>query len=222
MTCNVCTIPHHFPGTEDDFRFNAEHARRDLGSIIQDASTLSPDDKQTVKTALMNKISTLEGSDVSSRAFVGAIGSAVAGGAASAVVGNLLSQVEKLFRRDEFNAHVNRDFANIINDASSLPPSDKQTVKTVLMNKISTLDESDVAARALAGTIGSAIAGGAASAVVGNLLGRTCFYDECSIRATTTDLTPTAEIENLFRRDEYVPCSCISFRRRTHQHCLNF
>jgi hypothetical protein len=78
-----------------------EDAKRDLASIIRNASTLPPDDKQTVKTALVNKISTLQGSDVSSRGLAGSIGGAVAGGATSAVVGNLLSQIESLFRRDD-------------------------------------------------------------------------------------------------------------------------
>lgn len=59
------------------------------------------DDKQTVKTALVNKISALQGSDVAARGFAGSVGGAVAGGAASAVVGNLLSQIESLFRRDD-------------------------------------------------------------------------------------------------------------------------
>ena len=75
-----------------------------------------------------------------------------------------------------------RDLPSIIKDASSLAPSDKQTVKNALMNKISTLKESDVAARGVAGSIGgsigSAVAGGATSAVVGNLLSRKCFHGE--------------------------------------------
>jgi hypothetical protein len=53
-----------------------------------------------VKSALINKISTLKESDVAARGIGGSIGGAVAGGAASAVVGNLLSQIESLFRRD--------------------------------------------------------------------------------------------------------------------------
>ena len=64
-------------------------------------ATLSPEDKQTVKTALINKVSSLKDSDLAARGTAGAIGGAVAGGAASAVVGNLLTQVENLFRREE-------------------------------------------------------------------------------------------------------------------------
>jgi hypothetical protein len=148
---------------------NAEHAKRDLASIIQDASTLSPDDRQTVKTALMNKISTLEESDVGARAIASLVGGALASGAASAVVGGLLSQIETLFRRDEFDVQAKRDLASIIQDASALPPAEKETVKTALMNKISTLEESDGVARRL-GTVGGAVAGGATAAVVGGLL----------------------------------------------------
>jgi outer membrane lipoprotein SlyB len=129
----------------------------------------------------MNKISTLQDPDVSARAILGTVGAAVAGGAASAVVGNLLSQIEGLFRRDEFDINTKRDLAGIIQDASSLPPADKETVKTALMNKISTLEEPEVAARAL-GAVGSAVAGGAASAIVGNLLGRECPNEKSSIR----------------------------------------
>jgi hypothetical protein len=74
--------------------------------------------------------------------------------------------------------HRKRDLSSIIKDASSLPPSDKQTVKNALMNKISTLKESDIAARGVAGSIGGAVAGGATSAVVGNLLSRRSFHGE--------------------------------------------
>jgi hypothetical protein len=101
----------------------------------------------------------------------GGIGSAIAGGAAAATVGNLLNQIEGLFSRDDSDVYVKRDLASIIQDASSLPPSDKETVKTALMNKIRTLDEPEVATRAL-GAVGSAVAGGAAAAAVGTLLGR--------------------------------------------------
>jgi hypothetical protein len=117
----------------------------------------------------------------SSNSSGGGIGSAIAGGAAAATVGNLLNQVEGLFSRDESNVYVRRDLASIIQDASSLAPSDKETVKTALMNKISTLEEPEVAARAL-GAVGSAVAGGAASAIVGNLLGRECPNEKPSIK----------------------------------------
>lgn len=54
--------------------------------------------------ALVAKIGTLHDSDLSARAFSlkgagSGIGGAVAGGAASAVVGNLLNEIESLFRR---------------------------------------------------------------------------------------------------------------------------
>ena len=86
-------------------------------------------------------------------------------------MGNLLNQIEGLFSRDDSDVYVKRDLASIIQDASSLPPSDKETVKTALMNKIRTLEEPEVATRAL-GAVGSAVAGGAAAAAVGTLLGR--------------------------------------------------
>jgi hypothetical protein len=99
----------------------------------------------------------------------------------------LFAEVESLFRRDEIGAYAKRDLADIIKDASSLPPSDKQTVKTALVNKISTLQDSDVAARGLASTVGGAVAGGATSAVVGNLLNRKRSRDYSSIRGQNLD-----------------------------------
>ncbi|KAF8321723.1 hypothetical protein DL93DRAFT_1453593 [Clavulina sp. PMI_390] len=61
------------------------------------------------------------------------------GGAAS----SLLSEVEKLFRREELElAYAKRDasaIANIVATAQSLSPTDKQTVKTALINKVKTL-----------------------------------------------------------------------------------
>lgn len=90
-------------------------------------------------------------------------------------MGNLLSQIESLFRRD----FEDRDLKSTI---ASLSPQDKATVKAALVNKISTLKDSDLTARGFGSAIGGSIAGGAASAVVGNLL---------------------SEIEGLFRREEY-------------------
>lgn len=98
--------------------------------------------------ALVAKIGTLHDSDLSARAFSlkgagSGIGGAVAGGAASAVVGNLLSEIESLFRRDDEMLEAR---------AFSLKPSSAPKP-------------------ASSGSgIGSAVAGGAASAAVGNIL----------------------------------------------------
>lgn len=78
--------------------FRRDFEERDFKSTI---ASLSPADKATVKAALVNKISTLKDSDLAARGVGSAIGGSIAGGAASAVVGNLLSQIESLFRRDE-------------------------------------------------------------------------------------------------------------------------
>lgn len=82
LVTNLCSNLH-------DFRHEA--TKRDLADIIKGASSLSPPDKENVKTALMNKISTLQNSDVAARGVFGnGIGGAVAGGVASGIAGNLL------------------------------------------------------------------------------------------------------------------------------------
>ena len=86
--------------------FSHEGTRRDLASIITDASSLPPTDKENIKTALMNKISTLQDTDVAARGFASGAASTAVGGAASiaanSVVSTLLNKVESLFRRDEY------------------------------------------------------------------------------------------------------------------------
>lgn len=79
---------------------------RDISDIAAAIPSLSPEEKAQVKAALIAKVSTLKDSDLSARAFSlkgagSGIGGAVAGGAASAVVGNLLNEIESLFRREE-------------------------------------------------------------------------------------------------------------------------
>lgn len=72
-------------------------AKRDvsaLSDIIKTAPSLSADDKQTIKTALMNKIGTLQ--NVSQRGFAADIGGAAVGGASGALIGNLLSEVRSI------------------------------------------------------------------------------------------------------------------------------
>lgn len=138
----------------------------------------------------------LKGSSTPKPASSGSgIGSAVAGGAASAAVGNLLTKLEGLFgfKRDEFNEFTERDIKDTI---ASLSPEDQKTVHDALVAKIGTLHDSDLSARAFslkgAGSgIGGAVAGGAASAVVGNLLN---------------------EIESLFRRDDVLEARAFSLK----------
>lgn len=80
-----------------------------------------------------------------------AIASAAAGGAASAVVGNLLSKIESLFKRDIFDdqhSGTKRDVSaikDIIQAVPSLSADDKQTVKDALIAKISTLQTAEPA-----------------------------------------------------------------------------
>ena len=69
------------------------------------------------------------------------------------------------------------------------------------MNKVSTLKDSDVAARGVASTVGGAVAGGAASAVVGNLLSRERSHDASFTWAQILTQRFFAEIESLFRRE---------------------
>lgn len=69
-------------------------AKRDvtaLSDILKSVPSLSPEDKQTVKTALISKISTLQ--NVSERGLGSSLGGAALGGASSALIGNLLSEV---------------------------------------------------------------------------------------------------------------------------------
>lgn len=74
-----------------------DFAKRDMKATL---AQLSPSDRATVHDALVAKIKTLPPSVVARGLFGSGIGGAVAGGAASAVVGNLLGEIEKLFRRD--------------------------------------------------------------------------------------------------------------------------
>lgn len=62
-----------------------------LSGILSAVPSLSAEDKQTVKTALLNKIGTLQ--NVSQRGLGASLGSAALGGASSALVGNLLGEV---------------------------------------------------------------------------------------------------------------------------------
>lgn len=73
---------------------NAPLSQRDisaLSGILNSVPSLSPEDKQTVKTALMNKLGTLQ--NVSQRGVGASLGGAALGGASSALVGNLLGEV---------------------------------------------------------------------------------------------------------------------------------
>ncbi|KAF8316745.1 hypothetical protein DL93DRAFT_2077473 [Clavulina sp. PMI_390] len=125
-----------------------------LTNIIKQAQTLSTSDKATVKTALMNKIGTLQGkrddSELEARAPLSATGlggsllSSAAGGAASGLVGNLLGEVEKLFRRDDFELEARSPL-------SSAPVEEEPSITTQVI---------------------SSAAGGAASGAVGNLLSK--------------------------------------------------
>jgi hypothetical protein len=155
------------------YGFSHQATKRDLASIIKVASSLSPPDKQTVKTALVNKIGTLKDSDVASRGLASTVGGAVAGGATSAVVGNLLNR--KLSRDDSFiwaQSLTQLPFAEI----ESLFRREAQ-----LHSRVSVEPSDDDDDDSSGSGITSAVAGGAASAVVGNLLNK---------------------IEGLFRRDE--------------------
>lgn len=85
-------------------------------------------------------------------------------------------QIESLFRRDSDENTVKRDvsaLSDILKSVPSLSPTDKQTVKTALMNKIGTLQ--NVSQRGLGGSLGGAALGGASSALVGNLLSEVYF-----------------------------------------------
>lgn len=113
-----------------------------------------------------------------------AIASSAVGGAVSATVGNLLNKIESLFRRDELEVLAQRDVSaikDVVQAIPSLSAEDKQTVKAALVNKINTLQDSEIAARGLGATLGGAVASGTASAVVGNLLSEVCTYF-CSSR----------------------------------------
>ncbi|KAF8298237.1 hypothetical protein DL93DRAFT_2234017, partial [Clavulina sp. PMI_390] len=74
-----------------------------LTNIVKQAQTLSPADKATVKTALMNKIGTLQ-TPSKRLSGSGAVGTALGGLAsvgAKTAVGGLLTDIENLFRRDD-------------------------------------------------------------------------------------------------------------------------
>ncbi|KAF8311374.1 hypothetical protein DL93DRAFT_1480253 [Clavulina sp. PMI_390] len=71
----------------------SQHSARDLAAIIKQAQTLPPADKAKVKTALINKMGTLNGKQNATRGLGGSILSSAAGGAASGLVGNILSEV---------------------------------------------------------------------------------------------------------------------------------
>ncbi|KAF8291794.1 hypothetical protein DL93DRAFT_969505 [Clavulina sp. PMI_390] len=96
---------------------------------------------------LPQPIELLSRSPLSSTSLGGSLLSSAAGGAASGLVGNLLGEIESLFRRDIADGHdeelyAKRDtssISNIIKQAQTLSASDKATVKTALMNKIGTL-----------------------------------------------------------------------------------
>lgn len=86
-------------------------AKRDvtaLSDILKSVPSLSPEDKQTVKTALMNKIGTLQ--NVSQRGVGASLGGAALGGASSALVGNLLSEVCSALAMRSRVAHSLIDF----------------------------------------------------------------------------------------------------------------
>jgi len=145
---------------------------RDLASIIKDASSLTPTDKETVKTALVNKIGTLQDSDVAARGLAGSAASTAIGGATSiatnTVVSSLLNKIESLFRRDHDDELVARDLKDSI---AALAPEDKETVASALLSKLKAQQSSSVASRGVFGNgIGGAVAGGVASGIAGNLL----------------------------------------------------
>ncbi|KAF8311373.1 hypothetical protein DL93DRAFT_2083364, partial [Clavulina sp. PMI_390] len=78
-----------------------------IASIVSQAKNLSPADKATVKTALVNKIGKLQAAHPKRLSLGGAAGSALGGLAsvgANHVVSGLLTDIENLFRRsDDFD-----------------------------------------------------------------------------------------------------------------------
>ncbi|KAF8316153.1 hypothetical protein DL93DRAFT_2078424 [Clavulina sp. PMI_390] len=184
------------------------YVKRDVGSIstiIKQAQTLSASDKATVKTALMNKIGTLQ-TPSKRLSGSGAVGTALGGLAsvgANSVVSGLLTSIENLFRREEEVAKLARREATMMKlhamqrraplSATSFGGSllssaaggaASGAVGNLLgeIEKLFRREEFELEARAgLGGAIASSVAGGAASGLVGNLLG---------------------EIESLFRRSD--------------------
>ncbi|KAF8283392.1 hypothetical protein DL93DRAFT_1387371 [Clavulina sp. PMI_390] len=204
--------------------------RRDVGgrsagtltSIVKQAQTLSAADKATVKTALVNKISTLQApskrlsvGDAAGKALGGlasegaktavgglltdienlfrrdepkldaraglggAIASSVAGGAASGLVGNLLGELESFLKRDDLGE------LGAFDDPEDLPDFNNFGIPDPIPAGDNGLFGVSIIARAgLGGAIASSVAGGAASGLVGNLLGEVCLpFPCCSIRS---------------------------------------
>ncbi|KAF8308218.1 hypothetical protein DL93DRAFT_2100858 [Clavulina sp. PMI_390] len=126
------------------------YVKRDVGSIstiIKQSQNLSAADKATVKTALMNKIGTLQTPSKRLSAS-GAAGTALGGLAsvgANGLVSGILEKIESLFRREE-ELHEMQRRAPL--SASSFKPSGTGVTSQVL----------------------GGLAGGAASGLVGNLL----------------------------------------------------
>ncbi|KAF8312198.1 hypothetical protein DL93DRAFT_1324781 [Clavulina sp. PMI_390] len=141
-----------------DVHDEAAYVKRDVNSIstiIQQAQTLSASDKAAVKTALMNKIGSLQTPSKRLSAS-GAAGTALGGLAsvgANSLVSGLLEKLESLFRRDEEEALMAREELHGMErrsplSASSFKPSGNGVTSQVL----------------------GGLAGGAASGLVGNLL----------------------------------------------------
>ncbi|KAF8312200.1 hypothetical protein DL93DRAFT_2082300, partial [Clavulina sp. PMI_390] len=141
-----------------DVHDEVAYVKRDVNSIstiIKQAQTLSASDKAAVKTALMNKIGSLQ-SPSKRLSASGAAGTALGGLAsvgAKSLVGGLLEKLESLFQRDEEEALMAREELHGMErrsplSASSFKPSGNGVTSQVL----------------------GGLAGGAASGLVGNLL----------------------------------------------------
>lgn len=166
-----------------DFDEDGDFAKRDvsaLSDILNAVPSLSSTDKQTVKTALMNKISTLQApaSGNSRRGFVSSGLTSAAGGltsvASNTVVGDLLSKIESLFRRYDVPEQGKMRRGEVLGKLAGM-----QRRSPLSLSKPSGSSSSSSGGTGTA-LLGGAV-GGAASGFVGNIL---------------------SEIESLFRREE--------------------
>lgn len=166
-----------------DFDDDGDYAKRDvsaLSDILSAVPSLSPADKQTVKTALMNKIGTLQ-APASRNVRRGLVSSGVtsaAGGltnvASKTAVGDLLSKIESFFRRSDVPVQEKMRRGEVLDKLAGM-----QRRSPLSLSKPSGSSSSSTGGTGTA-LLGSAV-GGAASGLVGNILN---------------------EIEGLFRREE--------------------
>ncbi|KAF8309188.1 hypothetical protein DL93DRAFT_2085945 [Clavulina sp. PMI_390] len=165
-----------------------------LTNIVKQAQTLSAADKAAVKTALVNKISTLQ-TPSKRLSIADAAGKALGGLAnegAKTAVGGLLTDIENLFRRDDAELEARAPLSATSLGGSLVSSAAGGTASGLVGNLLGEIESlfrrddaelearSPLSATSLGGSIVSSAAGGAASGLVGNLLG---------------------EIESFFKRD---------------------